>query len=96
MALPAFIVPVISYLLKTVIIKFLVLTAVYIVAAAMLPLAIKYITPFANTSGLANAFASLPPSVTYFLNAFSLDFGIPLCLSALVARFLIRRIPLIG
>lgn len=96
MALPAFVVPIITYLFKTVIIKFFVLTAVYIVAVAMLPYAINFITPFTNASGLSNAFASLPPGVMWFLNAFALDYGVPLCISAFVARFLIRRLPLIG
>lgn len=44
----------------------------------------------------AGAFAGIPSSVMYFASAFELGFGVKIVLAALVLRFILRRIPLIG
>lgn len=44
----------------------------------------------------ANAFASTPPMVVFFANKFAVPEGIAMMLVALTARFVLRRIPLIG
>lgn len=44
----------------------------------------------------AGAFAGIPSTVMYFASSFELNFGIKVVLLALVARFVLRRIPLIG
>ncbi|EIM1634179.1 DUF2523 domain-containing protein, partial [Salmonella enterica] len=45
---------------------------------------------------IAGLFSSLPDSVWYFVNLFMVTEGIKLMFSALLTRFIIRRIPLIG
>lgn len=44
----------------------------------------------------AGAFSGIPSQVMYFASAFELNFGIKVILLALVLRFILRRIPLIG
>ncbi len=44
----------------------------------------------------AGAFAGIPSTVMYFASAFQLAFGVKVVLAALVLRFILRRIPLIG
>lgn len=47
-------------------------------------------------SELDSAFASLPDGIWWFIGVAQLHIGIPLILSALGIRFLIRRLPIIG
>ncbi len=56
----------------------------------------RLVSSFIDTSKLTEVFNALPPNVWYFLELFRFDFGLPLLISAVVAHFLIRRIPLIG
>lgn len=49
---------------------------------------------FFDTAG--DAFAGIPPSVVYFASAFRIGEGISMILLALLLRFIIRRIPIIG
>lgn len=44
----------------------------------------------------ANFFNNIPASVLFFLNLFAVGEGIAMITAALVIRFLIRRIPIIG
>lgn len=47
-------------------------------------------------SQAGGAFAGIPSSVMWFASTFELSFGIKVCLAALLARFILRRIPFIG
>lgn len=49
-----------------------------------------------GASALSSAFSGLSPGLWYFLDMFKVDYGVSACLSAAVARFIIRRIPVIG
>ena len=62
----------------------------------LVPYAVGFIAPHIGTSGLTGAFGALGAGVWYFLDFFNLAFGLPLVISAFVARFLIRRLPVIG
>jgi len=88
--------PLIAWIFREVVIKFMVLSAVFAVVAVLVPVAISLIAPFINTAMLSNAFAGLPPGIWFFLDFFNLGFGLPLMIAAFVARFLIRRLPVIG
>jgi Protein of unknown function (DUF2523) len=88
--------PMISWIFRGVVIKFLILTAVFAVLAIAIPAAIALIVPHISTAGLSSAFSGIDSGVWWFLDFFALDYGIPLIISAYVARFLIRRLPLIG
>ena len=86
----------ISWLLREVIIKFLVFTAVFALVAFLVPYAVEQLVGFISTTALTGAFNQVPAGVWYILDLFRLDYGLPLVLSAIVARFLIRRLPFIG
>ena len=85
-----------SWLVKGVVIKALVMGVVFVVVAELTPLVIDYLGNLISPGGLTTAFSGIPPGVWFFLDFFALDFGLPLIMSAQVARFLIRRIPFIG
>lgn len=47
-------------------------------------------------SQASSYFGGIPPNVAYFLNFFAIAEGLTFITTALVIRFVIRRIPLIG
>lgn len=88
--------PIISWIFREIVVKFLVFTALFVLLAFLIPKAIAFITPWIGTSGLTNAFGGLGSGVWFFLDFFQLAYGVPLVISAFVTRFLIRRLPVIG
>lgn len=88
--------PMVSWIFRGVVIKFVILTSVFAVMAIVVPLAIDLIAPKIGVTGMSSAFAGLGSDVWFYLDFFALGYGIPLLISAAVTRFLIRRLPLIG
>lgn len=96
MAVPVFLAGALAWLVRSVFIKALALTAVFAVVAVAVPLAVGFLAPHIGLGGLNSAFAGISPGVWFWLDFFNLGFGLPLLISAFVARFLIRRLPVIG
>jgi hypothetical protein len=88
--------PIVSWLLRQIVIKFLVLGVIYEALVLLVPLAAGLVTPFISTSSLTSLFGALPDSMYFFFYLFRLDVGFPLVISANIAAFTIRRIPFIG
>lgn len=88
--------PLVSWIFRGLVVKFLILTSVFAVLAVVVPMAISFIAPSLGIASLNSAFGSLDSGIWYFLDFFALDIGAPLLISAYVTRFLIRRLPLIG
>lgn len=88
--------PVITWVLRTLVVRFLVLTVVFTVVGFIVPYAVQYLINHINVTPLTNAFARLPAGVWFFLDYFEVPFGAPLVISAMISRFLIRRLPVIG
>lgn len=88
--------PIVSWIFREVLLKFVVFTSLYAVVAFLIPKAITLITPWIGTGSLSGAFAGLGSGVWFFLDFFNLGYGVPLLISAAVTRFLIRRMPVIG
>ena len=88
--------PIIVWLLRTVVLQFLVMGVVLVIVSKLMPVVLGYVSEFVSPGGLSQAFAGVSAGVWYFLDFFALDYGLPLIISAYVARFLIRRIPFIG
>ena len=88
--------PVIAFLLQHVVIKFGVFAALIAVMSILMPLAVSTVAPWVSASSLTSAFAALPPGVWYWIDLFQLGTGLPIVLAAYVARFVIRRLPVIG
>lgn len=85
-----------SWIIREIVIKFVVIAAVYAALVLLVPIAVGFITPFIGTASLSAAFASIPDGVYYFFNFLRLDVGLPLLISASIASFLVRRLPVIG
>ena len=84
-----------SWLFRSVLIKFVFYFAIYFfVTEAITYLQGQGIFPSAST--LTQAFGATGSGVWYFLDLCSFSYGMPLMIAAWTARFIIRRIPLIG
>lgn len=88
--------PMISWIFRGVVLKFVILTALYAVLVVIVPMGISLAAPHIGITSLNNAFLGLGSDVWFYLDFFALGYGLPLILSAFVARFLIRRLPVIG
>lgn len=88
--------PLISWLLREVLLKFLIMGAVFIVVSELVPMVVELIAPFIGIQSLDVVFSALPDAVWYFMDFARLDDGVPLLISAVVTRFLIRRIPFLN
>lgn len=88
--------PAVSFFLRVVVVKFFALTGIFAIMAVVVPAAISLIAPKIGTGGLSSSFSGLSAGIWWVLDAFSLGYGLPLIISAFIARFLIRRLPIIG
>jgi hypothetical protein len=92
----AFFIPMLQWLFRAVLIKFVVLTVVMVGLGIAVPIIAGYIAKFAGVQSLTDVFSAIPPGVWWWLSIFRLDFGMPLLISASVASFVIRRLPVVG
>jgi hypothetical protein len=96
MALPLILSAAFGFLIREAVVKFLIFTGLYLLIAFLVPYAIEFISPFIGVSSLTDSFNMVSPGVWFFVDFFRLDFGVPLLISAFIARFLIRRLPIVG
>lgn len=96
MAMPLLLAPVLTWVFRDVVVKFVVFAAIFALVAFLVPKVIGYLGNFINPGGLNSAFGAVGPGVWFFLDFFQLGYGVPLLISAWVSRFLIRRLPVIG
>ena len=87
---------VLGWFIREVVLKFVILAAIFAVLVIVVPMAANQLAPFIGTTSLSGLFNAVPDSVYFFFYFFKLDVGLPLVISALVGRFLIRRLPVIG
>ena len=87
--------PLLSWFVRSVVVKFIVLGALFFVIQALMPRLLAQLASWSPTS-ISSGLNVLGPGVWWFLDKFALDLGIPLILSAYATRFTIRRIPVIG
>ena len=86
---------VLSWLFRTVVMKFLIFAVVYVALTELLPIVISAFLP-SGDAGLGALFSALPDGVWWFLDLFRVDVGIPALVSAWAGRFIIRRLPVVG
>ncbi|MCL6353239.1 DUF2523 family protein [Pectobacterium polaris] len=83
-----------SFLLRSVVMKFGIMFALFFVVQEFVPVLLSLVN--VSPLPLVELFNQLPDSVWFFLNIFQVPTGITLMISSIIARFIIRRIPLIG
>lgn len=81
--------------LRAVIIKFVIFTAIVLLVAGLAVFVINALVDF-DMFGIGNLFQALPDGLIFFLEVFEFDIGLPLIIGGFVARFTIRRLPFIG
>lgn len=96
MPIPVLLAPVLGWVFRGVIIKFVLLSGLFALMTFLVPLVIGFLAPFLGVSSLDSAFGGLGASTWFFLDFFALGYGVPLLISAHITRFLIRRLPVIG
>lgn len=84
-----------SWLFSTVIIKFLIFGAVFLMVTEVIPLIINIFLP-SDMGDISSLISGVPSEVGYFLAPFQIGMGIKAMLSAYLARFIIRRLPFVG
>jgi hypothetical protein len=94
--MPALFTGLLSFLASSIFGKALMVGLVFALMAIVVPMAIGLITPFLDLSAFSAALAGMPDGFFFFAALTRLDFGMQLVFSALIARFLIRRLPVIG
>jgi hypothetical protein len=82
-----------GFLLGGVVIRYVVLTALFFIVNEFGSLVSGFMP---SLGSLSTALGGIPASVWYFLDLFNVSTGIPMLLSAYASRFIIRRIPVIG
>lgn len=88
--------PVLAFLLREVVVKFVVMAAIFIAVSELMPLVLGFVAPFILPGSLTSAFSAISAGVWFFLDLARLDYGLPLMISAYIARFSVRRVPVVG
>ncbi|AOR65347.1 DUF2523 family protein [Pectobacterium wasabiae] len=83
-----------GFLLRGVVVKFGIMFALFFVVQEFVPVLLSLVN--VSPLPLIELFGQLPDAVWYFLNLFQVPTGITMMVSAIIARFIIRRIPIIG
>lgn len=84
----------IDFLFKGIVSKFFLFFVLFYITTEFIPIVIDWFLP--KSTNLAELFVSLPDSIWYFLNLLQFPIGVPLVISSMVTRFVIRRLPIIG
>jgi hypothetical protein len=87
---------IVSWIFREVIVRFVLMAAIYAVITVLIPILLNFILPFLGVGSLTGSFSLISPQVWFFLDVARLDYGLPLILSAAVSTFIIRRIPIVG
>lgn len=84
---------ILTWVFQQVVVKFVVLFALYFVIQAFVSALGSFIP---NPSSMTGALSELTAGTWWFLDLFAFSQGASMIITAMVYRFLIRRIPLIG
>ncbi|VVD67561.1 DUF2523 family protein [Pandoraea soli] len=86
---------VLGFMFRASVVKWATFFALWYVVTEFV-IAIKSGNLFPHVSKLNEAFSGIPTGVWYWLDLFAVSQGAPMIISAIAARFLIRRLPIIG
>ncbi|QIG06224.1 DUF2523 family protein [Proteus sp. ZN5] len=83
-----------GFIFKGIVAKFFLFFSLFYITTEFIPIIIEWFLP--KSTNLSDLFNSLPDAIWFFLNLLQFPFGVPLVISAMVTRFIIRRLPIIG
>lgn len=86
---------VVGWLVRTVLIKFVAFTVLYVIVSAFISYLMSKISGV-GPDAINSALSGWTPAMWYFADLTLFSQGIPAIISAYVLRFSIRRIPMIG
>lgn len=86
---------VLGFMFRASVVKWATFFALWYVVTEFV-IAIKSGNLLPHVSKLNEAFSGIPTGVWYWLDLFAVSQGAPMIISAIAARFLIRRLPIIG
>lgn len=84
-----------GWIFRGVVIKFIILTALYYVVTWIAESVLTQLD-ISPLTGLQTVLDAIPTGVLWFLTHMKADVGIPLVLGAMLTAFFIRRLPVIG
>ncbi len=82
-----------GWLARSIMAKFFLFFGLYFVTTEFIQVLLPL---FPGATKLTEAFSQQAPGVWYFLDLFKVGIGVSSSLSALVTRFIIRRVPILG
>ena len=85
-----------GFVFKGIVAKFFVFFALFFITTEFIPVVIELFIPENLRVNFQTLFNNLPSDMWYFLELLTVPFGVTLFISAMLARFIIRRIPVIG
>ena len=85
-----------GFLFKGIVVKFFVFFGLFYITTEFIPVFIDLFIPSEFNMNLQSLLNQLPNDIWYFLELFKIPFGLSLYVSAMLSRFIIRRIPVIG
>ena len=86
---------VVSFLVQTVLVKFVSFTVLYLVVSAFIGYLMSHLSGI-GPSALNGALSAWTPDMWYFADLTLFSQGFPAVISAYILRFSIRRMPMIG
>ena len=85
-----------GFVFKGIVAKFFVFFALFFITTEFIPVVIELFIPENLRVNFQTLFNNLPSDMWYFLELLKVPFGVTLFISAMLARFIMRRIPVIG
>lgn len=85
-----------AFILRKVVVSFVIFAALETLLLYLMPKLLEMVAGYTGTSELTSMWSYLPDAAFWWLRVGGLDTGLPTVISAVVTRFLIRRLPVIG
>ena len=88
--------PILTWIFSTTVIKGVVLTLLAVLVASLFDWLWSIFPSWATPQALNDWLEAIPSGMWWFLDFTNINYGLPLIISAVFIRFLIRRMPLVG